>query len=254
MRGVYVIVSGCVGSCLQLISYPAGAQSVAIATPPQTVVVTPQTVVVSNTAPLGCTRPECLQLVRAPDGRFVYAYDPNQAPAALSAVVTPTTKSFGGLTLGVGIGATFDTQGQQRVSSATAVNNIVRVSQTNNAGVSFVGESHYFFLPNIPFVTIPAGDWGHGPFVAIDAGTSNNNSVITGYSLGWMIGFRAIDPTTGTYSTTSSWNFGVGFRVDPNAQVLGDGLTANAPLPPGDTVRLKTEARYGIMLLSSFSF
>jgi hypothetical protein len=179
-------------------------------------------------------------------------------------VVTPTTNTFGGLSFGVGIGATFDTQGQRRVASATAVNDIVRVTQTNNVGVSLVGESHYFFIPNVPFLGVPAGDWGTGPFVAIDAGTNNNNNVISGYSIGWMIGFRSIswaaDPRNPnsfipTYSATSSWNFGVGFRVDPNAQVLGDGVVANALLPPGETtVRLKTEARYGIMLLSSFSF
>jgi hypothetical protein len=35
---------------------------------------------------------------------------------------------------------------------------------------------------------------------------------------------------------------------------LGDGLVANQPIPPGDQIRFKTEPRYGIMLLSSFSF
>jgi hypothetical protein len=187
-------------------------------------------------------------------------------PVATNGAAIPTnvpttgTRTFGGLTLGVGIGATFDTQGQRRVISATPVNNIVRVTQTDNATVSLVGESHYFFVPNIPLFSVPAGDWGHGPFVAIDAGTNNNGNLISGYSIGWMIGFRQPSWTwtpsgwAANYST-SSWNFGVGFRVDPNAQVLGDGVVANQLLPPGETtVRLKTEARYGVMLLSSFSF
>jgi hypothetical protein len=53
----------------------------------------------------------------------------------------------------------------------------------------------------------------------------------------------------------TSWNFGVGLRVDPKAQVLADGFIANQPPPAGETaVRFKTEPRYGIMLLSSFSF
>jgi hypothetical protein len=67
-----------------------------------------------------------------------------------------------------------------------------------------------------------------------------------------MIGFR--HPNASTSSATSSWNFGIGLRVDPKAQVLGDGLVANQPLPAMDSIRYKTEPRPGIMLLSSFSF
>lgn len=180
------------------------------------------------------------------------------APAPIG---VPIAKSFGGLTLGLGIGTTFNTGGQNRVVSATTVNNIVRVTQTANASVGLVGESHYFFVPHVPFLSVPAGDWGHGPFVAIDA-SAGNGDINTGFSLGWMIGFRqptwTYDPVTrqwvGAY-TNNSWNFGVGVRVDPKAQVLGDGIVANMPLPAGETsIRLKTEARYGLMLLSSFSF
>jgi hypothetical protein len=171
----------------------------------------------------------------------------------------PVTKTFGGLTFGVGLGTTFESR---KVVSAAAVNNIVRVNQTNNTSVSLVGESHYFFVPNITLFGVPPQDWGHGPFVAIDTSGNSNGSFISGYSIGWMIGFRqpnwTVDARTGrlipNYST-NSWNFGVGFRVDPNAQVLGDGVVVNAHLPPGETtVRLKTEARYGVMLLTSFSF
>jgi hypothetical protein len=43
--------------------------------------------------------------------------------------------------------------------------------------------------------------------------------------------------------------------VNPNAQTLGDGLVANAPLPAGETaIRFKTQPLYGVMLVSSFSF
>jgi hypothetical protein len=56
-------------------------------------------------------------------------------------------------------------------------------------------------------------------------------------------------------SPTSSWNFGIGLRVDPKSQVLGDGIIVNQPLPAGEsTIRFKTEPRLGLMLLSSFSF
>jgi hypothetical protein len=68
-----------------------------------------------------------------------------------------------------------------------------------------------------------------------------------------MIGLR--HPTANTTSPTQSWNFGVGLRIDPHAQVLGDGIFANQPLPAGETaIRYKNEPRAGIMLLSSFSF
>jgi hypothetical protein len=102
-------------------------------------------------------------------------------------------------------------------------------------------------------------EWAHGPFIAVEVGggtsatPSGSNGPITGYALGWMIGFR--HPTAATSSSTSSWNFGIGLRVDPKAQVLGDGVVANQPLPAGETaVRYKTEPRPGVMLLSSFSF
>jgi hypothetical protein len=265
MRGGYLTLSVCVASSLQLISYPAAAQTVAV--PDGARVVCPNASCspplvrrsdgVLVVAPAGVATRRGLTAEVAPGGAAGTPVDGVQPPVANQAI-----KTFGGLSLGVGIGARFDTQGQPRVASATAPNNIVRISETSNVGVSLVGESHYFFVPNNTFFGVPAGDWGTGPFVAIDASTNNNNSVISGYSIGWMIGFRSIswaqDPNSRqllpTFSATSSWNFGVGFRVDPNAQVLGDGIVANAPLPAGDTVRFKNEARYGIMLLSSFSF
>jgi hypothetical protein len=52
----------------------------------------------------------------------------------------------------------------------------------------------------------------------------------------------------------STWNIGIGLRVDPQAKVLGDGITLNQPLPVGDTLRIKTEPRLGVMLLSSVTF
>jgi hypothetical protein len=172
----------------------------------------------------------------------------------------PVTKTFGGLTLGVGLGLSMNAS-KSRVTSATLTStNIVRVTATADASAEIVLESHYFFVPNRAFFTVPAGDWGTGPFVAIVAGTTGTD-VINAYALGWMIGFR--EPTwnldsnknwQATYGT-ASWNFGVGLRVDPNAQTLGDGIVANAPLPAGETsIRYKTAPSYGVMLLSSFSF
>jgi hypothetical protein len=169
----------------------------------------------------------------------------------------PGSRVFGGLTLGVGLGLTLNTGRTQRVESAivTQPNNIVRVTQTSDAIAGIVLESHYFFVPRrTRFFDVEPGDWGHGPFVAIQAGSGE---VINAIGLGWMIGFRERSWTSGTplYSDTASWNIGLGLRVDPKAQVLGDGIVANQPLPAGETsVRFNQVPRYGVLLVSSFSF
>jgi|SRR5580704_16908316 hypothetical protein len=191
------------------------------------------------------------------------------APGSAPPNGCPTTKSFGGLTFGAGIALSLNTS-KSRVTTAQVVgpNNIVRVSASGDANAGLVLESHYFFVPNVPFFgVVPQGDWGHGPFVAIVADTSGSggssaSNIISAYALGWMIGLReptwAFDSTSKTWNATygtASWNFGVGVRIDPNAQVLGDGIVANAPLPAGETsIRYKTQPSYGLMMLSSFSF
>jgi len=154
-----------------------------------------------------------------------------------------------------------------RENNATLVNNIVRVTDSStNVNVGFVLEAHYFFRARqfggsactsaSSFDLLNCNDVATGPFVAIEVGggtsaTPAANGPITGYALGWMVGMHH---PTASLSQTSSWNFGVGLRVDPKSQILGDGLVANQPLPPNDSIRFKTEPRLGVMLLSSFSF
>jgi hypothetical protein len=122
------------------------------------------------------------------------------------------------------------------VTSAVAVgpNNIVRVTDSSNVMAGIVFESHYFFVPDFAFPGgfVTKGNWGTGPFVAVDASTSDGSNVIAGVSLGWMIGFRRTrltpvvtpvvrpDGKAGMEVTpmplpdnSPSWNFGVGFRV-----------------------------------------
>ena len=70
--------------------------------------------------------------------------------------------------------------------------------------------------------------------------------------MGWMVGMR--HPSFTAISKTSSWNVGLGLRVSPNGKVLGDGIVANQALAAGDAMRFKTEPRYGLMLMSTFSF
>jgi hypothetical protein len=97
----------------------------------------------------------------------------------------------------------------------------------------------------------------HGPFVAIEVGggkvAAKADGLVTAYVLGWMVGLR--HPNFAATSPNSSWNLGVGLRIDPSAQVLGDGFVANQPLPPNETaIRFRNEPRVGVTVLSSFSF
>jgi hypothetical protein len=186
-------------------------------------------------------------------------------------------KSLDGLGFGAGVAVTF---GQSRVNNAVAVgpNNIVRVTDNSNVLGGIVFESHYFFVPPATRIlgsALPI-HWGHGPFIAVDASTNSTGSagVVAGISIGWMVGFKKIaltdltksfyDPYTGKTvkapvavpADNNSWNFGVGFRVDPKATVLGDGIIANMPLPAGETnpVRLKAQPRYGVTFITSYGF
>ncbi len=183
-----------------------------------------------------------------------------------SASAQNTPKDLAGFGFGIGIATNFDVGGR-RVGTATVVNNVVRVEDSSsNVNVSFVVEAHYFLQSwNRPFVSgaecAPGLNWinctqiAHGPFVAVEIGggsaATTTSGPITGYALGWMLGMRHPYQQP---ASTATWNFGVGLRVTPNAKVLGDGLVANQPLPAGDSIRYKTEPRYGLMLMSSFGF
>lgn len=215
-------------------------------------------------------------------GLFAQCAIAGSAPASPSPSPNAGTGSnngqvtWGGLGWGLGISADFDVGGQ-RVTSASIVNGITRVTNSSaNVDVGFVLEAHYFFRDwDVPFmksgctknlvgISYSCTDVAVGPFVAIEVGgggsaTPAANGPITGYALGAMVGFRHLSvsdsgvPTSN--NSTSSWNFGIGLRIDPQAQVLGAGFAANQPPPAGETaVRYQTEPRLGIMLLSTFSF
>ena len=175
--------------------------------------------------------------------------------------VTPAygETSWQGLNWGIGVAADFDLGGRRISKVQFDSANIVRVTDTSgNVGVSFVLEAHYFLKD---FIT-QNNDFAIGPFVAIEVGggatATPNTGPITGYALGLMVGMHhpnasKADPKL----ANSSWNFGVGLRVDPSAQILADGVVANRPAPAGITTAdllVKKEPRYGLMLLSSFSF
>jgi hypothetical protein len=199
------------------------------------------------------------------------------AAAAGGSSSGPSPVSWAGLNWGLGIAADFDTGGT-RVANASIVNNIVRVNDTStNVDVSFVLEAHYFLRDytfdfggalkgpggcSSPSATLNCTELAHGPFVAIEIGGGSSatpaaNGPITGYALGWMVGLHhpKFDSSGNPVADNTSWNLGLGLRIDPKAQILGDGFVANQP-PPVDetTIRYKTEPRLGIMLMSSFSF
>jgi hypothetical protein len=165
-----------------------------------------------------------------------------------TATTTTSVTTWGGLSWGIGLAADFDLGGT-RVNGASVVNNIVRVTDSStNVGVGFVLEAHYFFRAREfgggttcsstdPIYQLNCNEVATGPFVAIEVGggttsTPAANGPITAYALGWMIGLR--HPSV-SVSPTSSWNFGVGLRIDPKSQVLGDGIVANQPLPAGES-------------------
>ena len=178
-----------------------------------------------------------------------------------------TTTTYGdvswqGLNWGIGIGTNFNLGGKL-VTGAEIDNGIVRVTDTSaNVGIGFVLEAHYFFKEWLPLpncLNYNCNDIATCPFVALEVGTGatatpSSSGLITGYALGWMVGLHHPDPTS-SKTSNASWNFGVGFVVNPTAKVLGDGFGPNQPPPAGETsVRYVTEPRYGILLLSSFSF
>jgi len=185
-----------------------------------------------------------------------------------AAIAADDGKTWAGIGWGLGIAADFDLGGK-RVVDAEVVNGLVRVKDSSsNVGVGFVLETHYFPKAKqwgtcaiAGILSLNCNDVAFGPFVAIEIGGGTSATTdagpITGYALGGMIGLHHpdFDPNTLKDKSTSSWNFGVGLRVDPQAKVLGDGFVANQTPPAGETaIRLKKEPRYGLMLLSSFSF
>ena len=113
-------------------------------------------------------------------------------------------------------------------------------------------ESHYFFKPERDFARglVKRGQWGMGPFVAIQPGT---DEIIEAFALGWMWGFKRVENPA--IPDNSSWNIGVGAVVDPNVRILGAGFDRNMPPPGSETqVRFREKAQLGVLVLVSFSF
>ena len=170
--------------------------------------------------------------------------------AAKQAAADASNSKFAGLDFGVGLSFTRDDGTRDRIASASLVNGIVRVEDENNDRARVMLESHYFFTPKAKLgrFRVNSDDikqFGVGPFVALQPGT---DEIIEAIGMGLMVGFRRGD-------SGQSFNLGLGYVIDPNTRVLGDGLKADQPLPAGETeIRYKDASQGGFLILSSFSF
>lgn len=161
----------------------------------------------------------------------------------------------------------YDLGGERRVRTAELVNNLVRVTEADNARARLILESHYFFTPHGNFLfglendicprsrSAKQGeassctdriDFGFGPFVAVQPGSG---AIIDAVGAGLMVGLRRRG------EGNDSFNFGIGMLYDVDTRVLGPGIVANQPLPPGETqIRYQRREQASILFLSSFTF
>jgi len=173
--------------------------------------------------------------------------DPTAVSNAANKVINQTANEskFLGLNWGLGAGYAFG-KGAKRVT-ASVVNNIVRVSSDATNGPRVLLEAHYY--PEK--ITWNEGDFGYGPFAAVEtgaAGTTTSNG-ITGFGLGLMAGWKVAS------NSSSGFNLGVGYLWEGNVQTLGDGISANQPLPAGETqIRYKNQSLGAITVFFSWTF
>lgn len=167
--------------------------------------------------------------------------------SALAKAEADAQQRFGGVEFGVGISLTLDMGDNVRVERAEVVDGIVRVLEDQDDIARLMLESHYFFTPDISFFgLVDPNNWGIGPFIAIQPGEGD---VIDAVALGGMIGFRRPG------NSTQSFNLGIGWIVDPDAQILGDGFVDGMSPPGNETVvRFRETSQHGVVIMTSFAF
>ena len=163
---------------------------------------------------------------------------------------------FGG-NFGLGLSYTHDLGSRDRVDSASVDSGgIVRVDDESNGLARLVLKSHFFTKcpSGLPLIgTFISEHDGCGLFVAAQLGSSDN--IIDAVGGGFMLGFRPETWKQNSDTQNRSFNIGLGFMVDPDTQVLGDGIKANNSLPNGETeVRFKKSTQIGFMILFSYSW
>lgn len=167
-----------------------------------------------------------------------------QQRALVAARQEAAENKFLGIDWSLGIFASFDSGRQQRIDDAEVVNGIVRVKEEASVALGVALDAHYFW----PIRKDADGKAmiGLGPFVAIQ---TSGDKAIDSLALGAMVGFRR------DANSTTSFNLGLGLRVEPGVKTLGDGIEKNKPLPDGETdVRFKETDLRGIVVMFSASF
>jgi len=160
------------------------------------------------------------------------------SPSGAQSVSLCQSFFLGNGSCGVIVGPVFSASGGL-ITSATKVNNIVRVSASQSTNVSAFGEVH-----NLAWsINRHRNSIVYGPFIAVGGVSSNGFAVATGV----MFGLNKTGSTVNRNNAPITVSLGVVFT--PGAQKLGDGLHANQPLPMGETdVRYKTITATGLML------
>ena len=155
-----------------------------------------------------------------------------------------------------GAGVSLSSSGHKNAIRDVTVdaNRIVRVTKEDNNSVGYLLEAHYFLTPDFAFLgmeKLAKGNWGIGPFVAVQAGSDKG---LSGIGFGLMLGFKQLIADPAPISGLS-WNIGVGALYDPSVKVLGAGIVANQPLPAGEAAVRTTEVGgWGLVVLTSFNF
>lgn len=169
----------------------------------------------------------------------VYAAGEDTGIPAAEKSATNTSTTFAGMKFGIGLSLSYaGSQNRKRIENAEVVGGVVRVTEEATSVARVLLETHYLIKKEQTY--------GHGPFIAFQPGT---NEIIQAIGAGYMVAFRD------SPQSPTSWNFGIGLLVEPKIRTLGDGITANQPLPAGETqVRFKTTSRNSILLFSSYTF
>jgi hypothetical protein len=172
--------------------------------------------------------------------------------------------------LGIGLTITYNLN-DDRVASAVLAGEtgkeVVRVTKDENIAARLLLEGHYLFTTN-PFNQTMKSDGqtfnaaasqrencrqdaascpsvAIGPFIGIqqtDDGTS-----FDALAVGLAFGFRPTEK--------AGLTIGVGAMFDTSVQVLGEGVTAGKPLPPGETtIRFKETGQVNPLISISLTF
>ena len=150
-------------------------------------------------------------------------------------------EAFFGTGWGVGVGAGFGL-GSDRIEDAELVDGIVRTKKNVTNSPRLFLEVHHFFGKGDP-----DNKWGWGPFATVNFGASGGDT-LTSFGVGIMAGFKRPD-------SSNSLNFGLGVVLDQDVKQLASGITADQPLPEGESeIRFTEESEPAVVLLISTKF